>query len=121
LARGQSIENSTTICGGGTLLGFYGDTYALNAANAAYVMAAAHQNGNTSGTFTTPAASGGTVVASPRGVLYSGGPSYGVDVTLTVSPKGRITAVSVAGFSSDGTVEATTAWGACKVEGGSLA
>ena len=58
---------------------------------------------------------------SPRGVLYSSGPSYGVDVTLTVSPKGRITAVSVAGFSSDGTVEATTAWGACKMEGGSLA
>ena len=121
LVQSLSIEASATICGGGTLSAFYGDTYAPNAANAASVMAANHQNGNTSGTFTTPTAGGGTVVASPRGVLYSSGPSYGVDVTLTVSPKGRITAVSVAGFSSDGTVEATTAWGACKMEGGALA
>jgi hypothetical protein len=121
LVQSLSIEASATICGGGTLSAFYGDTYAPNAANAASVMAANHQNGNTSGTFTTPAAGGGTVIASPRGVLYSGGPSYGVDVTLTVSPKGRITAVNVAGFSSDGTVEATTAWGACKMEGGYLA
>ncbi len=122
LLRTQSIDYAATgLCANVGLLTFYGDTYATNAANVATAMGAAHQFGTTSGTFTTPAAGGGTVMASPRGALSSGGPSYGVDLTLTVSPKGRITAVSAAGFTSDGTVESVTAWGACKQEGGMLA
>ncbi len=77
--------------------------------------------GTTSGSFTTPAAGGGTVTASPRGGIYSGGPTYGADITFTVSPQGRVTNVAASGFSSDGTVESVFAWGACKAEGGYLA
>ena len=121
LLRTQSFEVTTQVCGGATPLLFYGDAYQANAANIATIGAGTHLFGTTNGTFTTPAAGGGTVVASPRGAFYSGGPTYGVDITLTVTPKGRISNVAVAGVSSDGTVESVSAWGACKAEGGLLA
>jgi hypothetical protein len=92
-----------------------------SAANVASTLAGVHSYGTLSGSFTTPAAGGGTVTASPRGGIYSGGPTYGADITFTVSPQGRVTNVSAAGFSSDGTVESVFAWGACKSEGGYLA
>lgn len=121
LNRVQSTEVTATICGGGSLTGFHGDTHAPDAANVAYLMTAVHGYGTMSGSFTTPPAGGGTVTASPRGALYSGGPSYGLDCTITVSAQGRITGVALAGFTSDGTVESVTGWGACKQEGGVLA
>jgi hypothetical protein len=121
LTRLQSTEVTSTICGGGSITGFYGDTYAPDAANAAYLMSSLHGYGTMSGSFTTPPAGGGTVTASPRGAIYNGGPSYGLDCSITVSALGRITDVALAGFTSDGTVESVTGWGACKQEGGVLA
>lgn len=121
LLRTQSFEVTGQVCGGATPLLFYGDAYQANTANIASIGAGTHINGTLSGAFATPAAGGGTVTASPRGAIYSGGPTYGVDITLTVTPKGRISNVAIAGVSSDGTVESVTAWGACKAEGGLLA
>jgi hypothetical protein len=114
-------EVNATVCGGAALSLFFGDAYLPSAANIAGSLASAHSYGTTSGSFTTPAASGGAVTASPRGGIYSGGPTYGADITFTISPQGRVTNVAVAGFSSDGTVESVSAWGACKAEGGYLA
>lgn len=72
--------------------------------------------------------------ANAEGVLAHGKPDlrYGehgsypaldfrIGATFTVTPKGRVTNVAVAGYSSDGTVESVSTWGACKTEGGYLA
>lgn len=115
----SSNENNPTVCGGASVTVFSGDTYATNAANIASIGASLASSGY--GSFPTPPASGGTVTASPRSLLYAGGPSYGVDVSLTVNAQGRVTNAAVAGFSSDGTVDSVAAWGACKMEGGMLA
>jgi hypothetical protein len=114
-------EVNATVCGGASLSLFYGDAYLPSSANVAGTLAGVHSYGTLSGSFTTPAAGGGTVTASPRGGIYSGGPTYGADITFTVSPQGRVTNVAATGFSSDGTVESVSAWGACKAEGGYLA
>jgi len=121
LLRTQSNDGPFTFCGGANVTTFIGDVFSTTSANAAFIGAAAHGFGTLNGSFATPTAGGGTVTASPRGALYSGGPSYGVDFTITVTPQGRIGGVAVAGVSSDGTVESVTAWGACKAEGGLLA
>ncbi len=117
-----SREITAEICGGTTLLLFSGDTVVPSAANVATHGAAAHRPGLLAGTFTTPPAAGGTITASPRGMFTtsSSSPSYGVDLTLTVTPTGRISQVAVAGISSDGAVTSVSAWGACKTEGGLL-
>ena len=114
-------EVASSVCGGASLTLFSGDAYLPSAANIAGSLASGHAYGTTFGSFTTPAAGGGTVTASPRGGIYSGGPTYGADITFTVSPQGRVTNVAAAGLSSDGTVESVSAWGACKAEGGYLA
>jgi hypothetical protein len=116
-----SNELTSDVCGGRTNVPlFYGDAYLATAANQAFI--GASTNGFSTGSFVTPAAGGGTVTASPRNSLYSGGPTYGVDIALTVTPKGRISNVAVTGLAtSDGTLGSVTAWGACKAEGGWLA
>jgi hypothetical protein len=122
LVRQTVNEVVVSPCGGRTgVPTFYGEAYTPSTANVAALGAAGHQYGTVGGTFTTPAAGGGTVTASPRGALYSGGPSYGVDVTFSVNAQGRVAGVHVAGYSSDGTVESVSGWGACKAEGGYLA
>ncbi|MBA3935828.1 MAG: hypothetical protein H0X38_00025 [Planctomycetes bacterium] len=123
LIRQTSNELTADVCGGRTGVRlFYGDTIQVSTANAAYLGAGQLSNGTTNGTVTTPAAGGGTVTISPRAGLFSSGTTNcGVDLTLTVTPKGRVTNVSVAGYSSDGTVESVSTWGACKTEGGYLA
>jgi hypothetical protein len=121
LVRQTVTEVAVNPCGGRTgVQTFYGETYATTTANVAYLNAGPHQYGTLGGSFTTPAAGGGTITAAPRGALYSAGPSYGVDLTFTVNAKGRIAGFSVAGYSSDGTVESVSGWGACKTEGGYL-
>ncbi len=128
MARGSllttvSREVTTEVCGGTTLLLFTGDAALSSAANAAAHGAAAHRLGLLAGTFTTPPAAGGIITASPRGAFTTSAssPTYGVDLTLSVTPAGRISQVAVIGISSDGTVTSVSAWGACKTEGGLLA
>jgi hypothetical protein len=118
----QTVDGSYTFCGGIGATAFQGDTYATTSANAAFSRWSAHYLGTPSGSFATPVAGGGTVTATPRGTIPGAGPpSYGVNVSLTVSPQGRITGVVVSGFSSDGAVIRVGGWGACKTEGGLLA
>lgn len=124
--RGGLLSLSTndgtfTVCGGASVLTFIGEAFPANSANLASSRVAAHAFATTSGTFTTPAAGGGTITASPRGSFFSGGPTYGVDITLTITPQGRISAAAIAGVSSDGAVESVSGWGTCKMEGGLLA
>ncbi|MBA3936254.1 MAG: hypothetical protein H0X38_02245 [Planctomycetes bacterium] len=117
----QTIQMVTaSVCGGrdGVQL-FYGDAYTPTAPSVAHPGAGAHQ-GTLNGTFVTPAGAG-SVTASPRGILYNGGPTYGVDVSFTADSEGRIIGVTAAGISSDGTVLSVSGWGACKAEGGVLA
>jgi hypothetical protein len=122
LLRHTTMAVSVNVCGGRTgVQAFYGDTYTPGTANAASLMAGAHQYATLSGFFSTPPAAGGVVTASPRAALYNGGPTYGVDVALSVSAQGRVTGVALIGVSSDGAIESVTAWGACKMEGGLLA
>jgi hypothetical protein len=116
-----SREVVNQVCGGATLLLFTGDAVLPSAANAAVRGAAAHRFGTLAGSFVTPPAAGGTITVSPRGAFTNGGPSYGVDLTLTVTPAGRISQVAVVGITSDGAVTSVSAWGACKTEGGLLA
>ena len=118
-----SREVTTQVCGGATLLLFTGDAFLPSAANVATHGAVAHRFATFAGTFSTPPASGGTITASPRAAFTSSSssPTYGVDLTLTVTPAGRISQVAVAGGTSDGVVTTVTAWGACKIEGGLLA
>lgn len=114
-------DGTFMVCGGASVLTFIGDAFPGGSANLASTRVAAHAFATTSGTFATPAAGGGTVTASPRGSFFSGGPTYGVDITLSVTPQGRISAAAIAGISSDGAVESVSGWGACKMEGGLLA
>lgn len=118
-----SNELTADTCGGRTNVPlFYGDESLVTAANQAAIGAGVNGLGTANGVFVTPASGGGTVTASPRNLLYSGGPPYGVNVTLSVTPQGRISNVAVAGIAtSDGTLDSVTAWGACKAEGGLLA
>ncbi|MBA2481779.1 MAG: hypothetical protein H0V44_14035 [Planctomycetes bacterium] len=122
LLTGASTEVTSSVCGGRSgVPTFYSDTFAPASANAAVLGAANHQFGTTNGSFSIPGAGGGTVTASPRGALYSAGPAYGADFSLSVTNKGRISAVSVVGAGNAGTVDSVSAWGACKMEGGPLA
>ncbi len=122
LIQVASTEVAVATCGGRAgVLTFYGDTFGTNSTNAAAIGASQHQFGTTTGGFATPAAAGGTVTASPRGALYSGGPIYGVDIGIAVNAQGRLTTVTVVGAGNAGTIDGVSAWGACKMEGGLLA
>ena len=121
--RPLTVETSSSyLCAGLTssrLLS--GESFVPTAVNAASSLVGTPLSATIKGSLPTPAASGGTVTASPRALLYSSGPTYGLDATLTIDAEGHITGVSLAGYGSGCTVLAHGAWGACKTEGGFLA
>lgn len=123
VVRGQTNEfSNSNLCGPTSsprLLS--GETFPTNAVNAAGATVAAHASATLSGSFPTPAIGGGTVTASPRALLYTSGPSYGVDLSFSIDGEGRVTGATLAGFGSGCDVVASGGWGACKTEGGLLA
>jgi hypothetical protein len=120
-----SLDLTLDVCGGrkGVLL-FANDTYPINATNVA--VAGSHPHYDLSfggGVIPTPSTFGGRITVSPRASFSTSGSgaTYGIDATITVTAAGRISGIIIGGYTSDGSIDTVSAWGACKMEGGLLA